>query len=260
MKLAGFGSPSDIIKDLLAGTYQPRIKPGSIKRSSILHNIWRKDYLRQEQNILATGISEEDMEEVLNWTPVLPENEEYDGSGEISVEGFDEKIKKEVELHLQSLAAHLHERLGDRLKILPLNQSSMAAFGGNLLWVESETWKDQAWEKLEKVFDDLTGVAKDGFELDSCFPPYLMFLKFSSRQFAAQSKISPEKVWRAFWSRYQEEESFQNVIDLFEFIQIKSYSEAIAETVGRCVNTVQQKLHPSKNYPTFSILTISFII
>ena len=46
MKLAGFGSPSDIIKDLLAGTYQPRIKPGSIKRSSILHNIWRKDYFK----------------------------------------------------------------------------------------------------------------------------------------------------------------------------------------------------------------------
>ena len=148
-----------------------------------------------------------------------------------------------MEIHLQSLAAHLHERLGDRLKIFPLTQSSMAAFGGNLLWVESETWKDQAWKKLEEVFDDLTGVAKDSFDLDSCFHPYLVFLKFSRRQFAAQAKISPEKVWRAFWSRYQEEESFLNFIDLFEFIQIKSYSEAIAETVGRCVKTVQLKLN-----------------
>ena len=71
------------------------------------------------------------MEDILNWTPTLAENDEFDGSGSFGVDGFDESSKKEVETHLQGLAMHLHKRLGARLTVLPLTLSSLEAFGGN---------------------------------------------------------------------------------------------------------------------------------
>ena len=77
-------------------------------RSTIQHSIYRKDHLRQQQNLISTGIFEEDLEDILNWTPQIAANEEFDGSGSFSVEGFDEDIKGE-------------EKLKDIMKVCPSN-------------------------------------------------------------------------------------------------------------------------------------------
>ena len=152
MHLAGFGRPDDIIQDLLSGIYKPRVKPGCTKRSNTIHSIYRKEHRRQQDNLLSSGISEEEMEDILNWTATLAENDEFDGSGSFGVDGFDESSKKEVETHLQGLAKHLHERLGARLKILPLTLSSLEAFGGNLDWVNTNraitSWHEEAEVRL----------------------------------------------------------------------------------------------------------------
>ena len=80
-------------------------------RSRINQRIYRNEHSRQEENLLATGISEDDLEEILNWTPEVVENDDSVGSGEITVENFDEDAKKEVENCLKSLAARLHSIL-----------------------------------------------------------------------------------------------------------------------------------------------------
>ena len=48
----------------------------------------------------------------------------------------------------------------------------------------------------------------------------------------ADGHVNAEKIWKAFWEKYHDSDAFSNFIELFEFIQIKSYSEAIAETIG----------------------------
>ena len=139
MKLAGFGAPSDIIEDLLSGVFKPRVKAYAALRSRINQRIYRNERSRQEENLLASGITEDYLEDILNWTPEVVENDDSVGSGEISVEKFDEDAKKEVENYLKSLAARLHSRLSERLKILPISLSAMEAFAGSLNWAKHTT-------------------------------------------------------------------------------------------------------------------------
>ena len=252
MKLAGFGRPNDIIQDLLSGIYKPRVKPGCTKRSNTIHSIYRKEHRRQQDNLLSSGISEEEMEDILNWAPILAENDEFDGSGSFAVAEFGVSCKKQVETHLQGLAQHLHERLGARLKILPLTLSSLEAFGGNLEWVNpdraSTSWHGEAKTRLKAVFEDLVGLAKDDFEYDSCWPIYVVFLSFArGKIIAAGGKLDLEKIWIMFWEIGSENEEFLNFIELFDDIMIKSYSEAIAECVGSLMNLQigsGRNLHP----------------
>ena len=165
---------------------------------------------------------------------------------------FDVSCKKQVETHLQGLAQHLHERLGARLKILPLTLSSLEAFGGNLEWVNpdraSTSWHGEAKTRLKAVFEDLVGLAKDDFEYDSCWPIYVVFLSFArGKIIAAGGKLDLEKIWIMFWEIGSENEEFLNFIELFEHIMIKSYSEAIAECVGSLMNLQigsGRNLHP----------------
>ena len=121
---------------------------------------------------------------------------------------------------------------GERLKILPLTLSALEAFGGDLEWVSKENWQDTAREKLSNLLDDLVGVVKDNFDLDSCFPSYLAFLTYARGKYIHSGKVDLEKVWELFWERCKVNETDSNFIELFEHVQIKTYSEAIAETVG----------------------------
>ena len=248
MVLAGFGAPHDIIQDLLSGSYEPRVKPGSLRRSTIQHSIYRRDHLRQQENLIATGISDKDLEEVLNWTPQIAANDDFDGTGSFSVEGFDDEAKEDVEEHLKALAQQLHERLGARLKILPLTLSAFEAFGGDLSWVDADNFYDVGTTKLENVFSDLVGVSKDNFDFDSCYTAYLIFMRFSRNKIiAAGGMVDLEKLWRMFWVEAHEQDEYSNFVELFEHIQIKSYSEAIAETVGSIMNIQLgsgRNLHP----------------
>ena len=56
-----------------------------------------------------------------------------------------------------------------------------------------------------------------------------------------------EKTWRLLWEEAKKEQEYSNFIDLFEHIQCKSYSDAIAETVGSIMNIqigTGRNLHP----------------
>ena len=121
MVLAGFGAPRAIIDGLLSGIYQPKVKKWTATRTQIHHSIFRVEHNRQEHNLMSTGITDEEMEEVLNWRPMAAENESSErvSSGQIPVEDFNESKKMKVEEHLSSLASSLHQRLSNRLMILP---------------------------------------------------------------------------------------------------------------------------------------------
>ena len=64
---------------------------------------------------------------------------------------------------------------------------------------------------------------------------------------AAGGMVDLEKLWRMFWVEAHEQDEYSNFVELFEHIQIKSYSEAIAETVGSIMNIQLgsgRNLHP----------------
>ena len=58
-------------------------------------------------------------------------------------------------------------------------------------------------------------------------------------------KIQLEAIWKNFYQTYNEQ--CPNFINLFQFVQIKTYSEAICETVGSIMNIHRgrgRNLHP----------------
>ena len=160
---------------------------------------------------------------ILNWTP--PVARELDGgddreqrdSGEIPVVGFDDHKLEEVESHMKSLAESLHSQLLKRIKIWPLIIAAVEAFTGDMSWVELETQERKetiASTKLIEIFNNLVGVSTETFSFDSCFPAYLVFLKFS-RLKNCTGLYKLERIWELFWIKYHENDHYGNFIDLF---------------------------------------------
>ena len=89
--------------------------------------------------------------------------------------------------------------------------SALEAFGGDLSWVDSENYMVEAKVKLEAVFGDLVGLSKDDFDFDSCYQPYLVFVKFARNKIVsvgAGELGDLEKIWRLFWEEAKEEQEY----------------------------------------------------
>ena len=151
---------------------------------------------------------------------------------------------------MKTLAESLHRQLSQRITIWPLIISAVEAFTGDMSWVELENRERMeaiARTKLTEIFANLVGVRKETFLFEDCFPAYLVFVSFSRQKFVSGVKAL-ERIWELFcWTKYHEDDLYSNFIDLFEFIQIKGYSEAICETVGSimCIHHGRgRNLHP----------------
>ena len=71
----------------------------------------------------------------------LAENTWFQGSGEIPILGFNEKIRKGVESKLSDIAHKLESWLSERMKCLPILEAAVQAFAGNFSWVDND-YKD----------------------------------------------------------------------------------------------------------------------
>ena len=232
LKFAGFGSPATIIQDLFNGIYHPYISSKAAVRSTVQKNISRTELQKQQDNILATGMTEQELQDLLNWNPPVAAQAVGADTGEVPVIGFQDQHLNQVETHMKKLAKSLHTQLSERLKIWPLLLSAMEGFAGDLDWVDDDAhFEEDAKEKLKDILGDLTGEAKNEFQFQSCFPAYQVFLKFA-RQMVKTRKAELEVIWEAFWAKYSSLDMFTEFIYLFQHVQVKSYSEAICETVG----------------------------
>ena len=76
-------------------------------------------------------------------------------------------------------------------------------------------------------------MSKEDYCFDSCFPAYMMFVDFNRQKFrSSDGRLKLERIWELFWKKYHDDKLYENFISLFEFVQVKNYSEAICETVG----------------------------
>ena len=232
LKFGRFGAPSVIVQDLLNGKYKPYIESSSAARSIVGPNIYRQEWRKQQQNIIATGMSIEDISDLLNWDPPVTPLGSSGESGEIPVEGFTARSLENVQLHMQNLARELHHQLGRRIKMWPLLVSALEGFGGDLSWADDENkFEENSCEKLFAILSDLTGPSRDLYAMDSCLPAYKVFIKFA-RDLIKNNGIDLERIWEKFYMKYKNVDMYENFVGLFQHVQIKSYSEALCETVG----------------------------
>ena len=120
-----------------------------MKNSQVSRQIYQREEERHNENLLgSTGILEQELDELLNWNPVVAAHpdEELLKTGEVPIEGFCHDTKTQVEGHLSSLARKLHERVSSRLMILPITLSESEAFAGDFTWIDLCSWWEGAKE------------------------------------------------------------------------------------------------------------------
>ena len=83
--------------------------------------------------------------------------------------------------------------------------------------------------------------------------------------------ITTEKLWEKYFNKYKEDERSALFIAMFQRVQLKTYSEAIAETVGSVMTLAQARfrnLEPVNfakeiflrfNLPPLHVLRLAFI-
>ena len=129
----------------------------------------------------------------------------------------------------------------------PLFDNMVKAF------VDAESWysvnlfnssvqKEQLLERISSILLYVKGEFGSRFyeNMEDIVLGYNIFLKeFVSKTTAASStssKITMEDFYKGFWHQYHDTPEMNSFIEFFEFLQIKSYSEAICESVGSIMN------------------------
>lgn len=141
--------------------------------------------------------------------------------------------KQEVEKKLEKICKSLTESLNHRVVILGLIAAAENHFH-NDSWLENEeedTLVEKAKLKMRDIFQFVDSQRKGTFEalLDEISEGFVQFSKFSRKK--KQEGINQiEKIYKLFYdSNYSKTEAF---CDFFEYVEVRSYSEAICESLG----------------------------
>ena len=165
--------------------------------------------------------------------------------GEIPVENFGDDEELEVILKLQNWCRDLVSNWKERLRTPPLMEKAKDALNLNYSWYipgddESE---DRAKTDLTAVIAELHEDQKDFFEnKDSALlVGYVYFIQLVKENKHNNPKITQEECFKLYWEKYNLDINGAIFIKLYQYIQLKSYSEAICETIGSIMNIARGK-------------------
>ena len=142
------------------------------------------------------------------------------------------------------------------LFILRFNDSALlenakASFSYDILQelpaISSNTYDEYLTNKLQNVINQITGPKKDYYNLENCYPGYKLYIIFMKNSYKPQAVQPLETLWEAFWQQHHNVDAVNAFIHLFQFVQCKTFSEAICETVGSIMNIHRSRgrnLHP----------------
>ena len=119
----------------------------------------------------------------------------------------------------------------------------LEAFVGVQEWYDVNRFNDSTQkatlrEKITGILLHLKGENANRLKehLEQISVGYNIFLKEYVPKITTTKPVPIETFYEAFWGRYHDTSELQEFIEFFEFIQIKSYSEAICESVGSIMN------------------------
>ena len=156
-------------------------------------------------------------------------------TGEMKVEDASLEAKKDIEELLTSICKTLSERWDARQKQTKFQKMCSKAFGD----IEPTIGVDdnemaEIKSDLENTVKSAPGENKEMFETSEMLPGFLIW-----RQYLKTQKKTPVNIAWTKWVQSLSPESRDNhstFIEFFQFVQIRSMSEAICETVGSIMN------------------------
>ena len=124
---------------------------------------------------------------------------------------------------------------GDMSEVSELLAGKFEWFHPNLLAQDGEGYKDQIDELRIKVgrLNELVGdVSEEGGDNDMAL--FIGYLRWATlfKEKKTSKDVLDEDIWKEYWKLASVRDEMKPFVKAFEYLQIKSYSEAIAETVG----------------------------
>lgn len=177
------------------------------------------------------GDADDDSEEDEDNGEMISSHQEFD-LNEIPVQDFGKNDLEKVEQELSSLAKRLHDSLKKRMQ---LNQVTIAAYEAfvEVDFIKQENFIDDAKIRLYNVFETLRIYNGERFVMSECLTGYLQFLK--ERKNIMDQHL--EVFYKKFSSKYSEDDMVLPFMQLFEVLQLKSFSEAVCENVGSLMDS-----------------------
>ena len=85
---------------------------------------------RQQENLLATGLSEVELEDLLNWDPPMaPQRPIYAMQGRCLLSDLVSIKLADLKKHMKHLTTNLHTQVCARVKMWPLLSAALEGFG-----------------------------------------------------------------------------------------------------------------------------------
>ena len=257
LKLAGIGHPSELIANLEIGCYTSFVSKNAKQAAAKKINIPRRENLRIEKTLKNNPENLFEMEDLFNSETTEIEINDIE-NGEVPVTGFDLEARHSVEKKLESLCLKLFNIFKERVKIPQMFTAASQAFDSQMThWylleeIDENSQTEKLRSQLQNLISEVKGPYAEYFQetIESCLIGYEMFLRHSvSEMTGAASKVystNLEQIYETFFNVFKIDET-KVFRELFEFVQLKTYSEAICETIGSIMNMAQGKgrnLHP----------------
>lgn len=272
LKIAGIGNPSTHVRNLMNGEFTPQVSRGSRQAAANKINLNMRAELiidpDNQDDFLPNRLTADDI--VVSTVPVTGALE----------------IKEEVEKKLEGICLSLVEAFQSRFKTNDLMLAVLAAYElpptlpPSLPKTESDNWmKKKSESNVMSILEALRGQRKEIF-VDSSnvlIHENTRFLQFWTEHVEINKNNSTadnslENIYKLFCQKPTSSTPEAILFrDFFEHLQIRGYSEAIAETVGSVMNMVHsgcRNLHPMNfekevrlrfNLPPLHILLEKFV-
>ena len=224
LRMCGIGIPSELIDNLLEGKYQPHVTDAQIKR----HEAWNSVGVKAKSLI---NLIEEDLDanELNDCIETPNETTSKLGPGEIIVIGFTEEKKVKVESKMRELCCSLIQGLDKRMKKTELQKMTIHFFG-----TFSPDLQAITSDELQSLIDNIPGPHSESYSAVDCLPGYVSWQQFGAKEKERNENLTHEKIWEKYVEKHGD--SFPEFVDLYEDINIRTMSEAMAETVGSIMN------------------------
>ena len=228
---AGVGSPEDHMINLRNGVFKASVSSkAKIRRARKINTLiqYRKEVEMEEDG--------EDEDDYVDASDIVV--------AEIPIEEYALYKEVRVEARLQSLCLDLFEAFTERVPVSDFMKEAGNAFHGDFSWytvIDSEDGSSNAeevkaenLERASQVVSSLLSSWKQPissyYDAETVGRGFCLFVEFK------KVSCSPDEALEVVYKKFVEKLGSTNVTeefrDMFERIQIKTYSEAVCETVG----------------------------
>ena len=228
LKLGQCGNPSLLVNQIMStGIYSPHVSDSVIRKNqTFLKTYHGVDAHMDFGRYGPDDLFDEDDQIVI------------DLAGEMKVEKISDEVKMKVEKNLEKICKDLIKAWDERQSETELQKTSIKAFGQSYSPEPDKIAEFyQAREKdLESVVETVPGTLGEKFEPSEMVDGYAAWNKYLCQ---GDYNVPMNKKWTLWIQKLLKDEKYDDYamfIEFFEFVEIRSMSEAMAETVGSVMN------------------------